>query len=120
MSEVIGREKSFISTLREDKWWIGPLLVLFGLLSFIVYSTWAAWQGEYFWWSGTVNAEGFGGYLSPFYSPPLFLKEGMAGIPPISHALFGEWPDWLWWLPGYSPAWLILVFPLSFRFTFYY
>ena len=60
MSEVIGREKSFISTLREDKWWIDPVVVLFGLLSFIVYSTWAAWQGEYFWWSGTVNSEGFG------------------------------------------------------------
>ena len=120
MSQIIGEKKEFLSTLREDKWWISPLLVLFGLLSFIVYSTWAAWQGEYFWWSGTVNVEGFGGYLSPFYSPPLFLKEGMNGIPPISHALFGAWPDWLWWLPGYSPAWLILVFPLSFRFTSYY
>ena len=38
--------------LREDKWWISPLLVLLGLLSFVVYSTWAAWQGEYFCWWG--------------------------------------------------------------------
>ncbi|MBT6013215.1 MAG: hypothetical protein HOG85_00180, partial [Flavobacteriales bacterium] len=56
MTEVVGRGKSFISTLREDRWWISPMLVLFGLLSFIIYSTWAAWQGEYFWWSGAVNA----------------------------------------------------------------
>ena len=68
MTEVIGREKSFLSTLREDKWWISPMLVLFGLLSFIIYSTWAAWQGEHFW----VGSGGFGGYLSPFYSPTFF------------------------------------------------
>ena len=120
MKKLILRQQLFLSTLRKDKWWIGPLLVLCGLLSFIIYSTWAAWQGEYFWWSGLSNPSGFGGYLSPFYSPPLFLKDGMNGIPPISHALFGEWPNWLLWLPGYSPAWLILVFPLSFRFTCYY
>ena len=116
MAEVIGREKSFVSTLREDKWWIGPLLVLLGLISFIIYSTWAAWQGEYFF----VGSEGFGGYLSPFYSPTLFIDITKEGTPGLSHVLFGEWPDWLWWLPGHSPAWLILVFPLSFRFTCYY
>ena len=116
MTEVIGREKSFISTLREDKWWIGPLLVLFGLLSFIIYSTWAAWQGNHFW----VGSEGFGGYLSPFYSPTVFIDSSTAYPAGTPHSLFGEWPDWLWWLPGHSPAWLILVFPLSFRFTCYY
>ena len=79
MLTPIGRERKLLSNLREDNWWISPMLVLFGLLSFIFYSTWAAWQGEYFWWSGVVNAEGFGGYLSPFYSPPIFIKEGMAG-----------------------------------------
>ena len=122
MSRDIGREKSFLSTLREDKWWVGPFFVLFGLLSFIIYSSWAAWQGEYYWWSGIDNVDGFGGYLSPFYSPPLFIKTSMEGVPPLSHSLFGEWPIWLfdyWWLPA-SPAWLILVFPLSFRFTCYY
>ena len=52
MSQTIGRERKLFSNLREDNWWISPMLVLFGLLCFIVYSTWAAWQGEYFWWSG--------------------------------------------------------------------
>ena len=46
MSQIIGEKKEFLSTLREDKWWMEPLLVLFGLLSFIVYSTWAAWQEQ--------------------------------------------------------------------------
>ena len=99
--------------LIDDKWSISPLLVLLGLLIFIVYSTWAAWQGEYFWWSD--GHKGFGGYLSPFYSPPFFIDSSANGVPAISHALFGEWPVWLreiWpkWLPT-SPAWLILIFP---------
>ena len=104
--------------LRDDKWWISPLLVLLGLLSFVIYSTWAAWQGEYFWWSG--GNEGFGGYLSPFYSPTVYIDPSKPGVPPMYHSLLGSWPEWLSWLPGQSPAWLILIFPLSFRFTCYY
>ena len=104
--------------LREDKWWISPMLVLLGLLGFVVYSTWAAWQGEHFWWSG--GNEGFGGYLSPFYSPTVYIDPTKPGVPPMYHSLLGSWPEWLSWLPGQSPAWLILIFPLSFRFTCYY
>nr|MBC8306989.1 hypothetical protein [Pelagibacterales bacterium] len=104
--------------LIDEKWWISPLLVLFGLLVFIVYSTWAAWQGEYFWWSG--GNDGFGGYLSPFYSPSVYIDISKPGVPPMDHSLLGSWPEWLSWLPGQSPAWLILIFPLSFRFTCYY
>ena len=104
--------------LIDDKWWISPLLVLLGLLIFIVYSTWAAWQGEYFWWSG--GNDGFGGYLSPFYSPTVYIDALKPGVPPVDHSLLGSWPEWLSWLPGQSPAWLILIFPLSFRFTCYY
>jgi hypothetical protein len=29
MSQIIGEKKEFLSTLREDKWWISPMLVLF-------------------------------------------------------------------------------------------
>ena len=66
-------------------------------------STWALFQGEHY---------HFGNYLSPFYSPELF------GDSP--HAWFGPW-RWPW-LPfiKYSPAMLILVFPLGFRLTCYY
>ena len=40
-----------------------PLAVFLGLSTFIVYSTWAAFQGNHY---------EFGPYLSPFYSPLLF------------------------------------------------
>ncbi|MFB6307636.1 MAG: hypothetical protein ABEH43_11750 [Flavobacteriales bacterium] len=113
-------QKGFKNTLRNDNWWVYPLSVLSGLLAFIIYSSWAAWQGKHYWWSG--GSDGFGGYLSPFYSPPLFIKEEAAGSPPLWHAWFGSWPEWLFdfsWFPA-SPAWLILIFPLSFRFTCYY
>ena len=114
------KRKGFAVTLRIDNWRLEPLLVLSGLSAFVIYSTWAAWQGDYYWWSGGTT--GFGGYLSPFYSPPMFIKESMAGSAPMWHAWFGPWPDWLFhwsFLPA-SPSWLVLIFPLSFRLTCYY
>ena len=54
---------SFGQTQRPDNWWVQPLVVFLGLSAFIVYSTWAALQGQHF---------RFGPYLSPFYSPELF------------------------------------------------
>ncbi|MEM7355524.1 MAG: succinate dehydrogenase [Acidobacteriota bacterium] len=89
--------------MRRDAWWVQPLLVFMGLGTFVVYSTWAAFQGEHY---------TSGPYLSPFYSPELF------GDSP--HAWFGPkpaiWPTWLPW----SPAFLILWAPAGFRFTCYY
>ncbi|MGA8594908.1 MAG: hypothetical protein WB676_09215 [Bryobacteraceae bacterium] len=93
----------FAQTTRRDLWWIQPLLTFLGLSLFIVYSTWAAFQGQYY---------RFGPYLSPFYSPELF------GNP--LHAWFGVWPRW-WpsWAPV-SAALLILWAPGGFRVTCYY
>ena len=110
--------KSFLHTLRTDKWWVEPLLVLFGLGAFIVYSSWAAFQGSHYWYDAGV--QGFGGYLSPFYSPTLYIDSAAAGAAPMEHSWFGGVPSW-WpgWLP-FSPAWLILAFPGLFRFTCYY
>jgi hypothetical protein len=90
----------FGQTQRRDNWWVQPLLVFLGLSAFIVYSTWAALQGQYF---------RFGPYLSPFYSPELFGSKD---------AWFGANPSWI-------PAWvtaamLILWAPGGFRFTCYY
>ncbi|HRI14189.1 MAG TPA: succinate dehydrogenase [Verrucomicrobiota bacterium] len=89
--------------MRKDVWWATPLLVGLGLSTFIVYSTWAAFQG---------TAYAYGPYLSPFYSPELF-----GGSP---HSWFGPKPGW-WpdWLP-FSPALLILWAPAGFRLTCYY
>lgn len=89
--------------MRKGLWWAYPLLVFLALSAFVVYSTWAAFQGEYY---------HFGNYLSPFYSPEIF------GASP--HAMFGAKPGWIpSWLP-FSPALLILWAPAGFRFTCYY
>ena len=75
-------------------------------------------QGNYYWWS--AFQEGFGGYLSPFYSPLFFIKEGVGGVAPLSHAWFGSWPEWVPRFVPATPAILILAGPLSFRMTCYY
>ena len=97
------KTKGFGQTRRRDAWWIQPLLVFTVFSSFVVYSTWAAFQGEFYAW---------GPYLSPFYSPEIF------GSSP--HALFGPKPGWWPSLIPYSPTFLILWSPLGFRMTCYY
>jgi hypothetical protein len=96
--------RAFLATHRKDKWWLPQLLTFLGFSSFIVYSTWAALQGNHY---------TFGPYLSPFYSPELFGTS--------HHAIFGPPPAW-WpaFLPAFSPAMLILWAPGGFRFTCYY
>src|SRR6476659_5499011 len=91
----------FGQTQRADNWWVQPLVVFLGLSAFIVYSTWAALQGQHF---------RFGPYLSPFYSPELFGPdhEGWFGPNPICM------PAWV------TGAVLILWAPGGFRVTCYY
>jgi hypothetical protein len=91
----------FAQTSRRDIWWLQPLAVFLGFSTFIVYSTWAAMQGDHY---------RFGPYLSPFYSPLLFGESDLSW--------FGAKPSWI-------PAWftaamLILWAPGGFRFTCYY
>ncbi len=106
-----GHRRGFAATLRHDRWWVGSTLTLLGLGGFVVYSTWAAFQGAYYWASP---------YLSPFYSPTLLVKTGAPGAAPLDHAWLGMWPSWWPAFVPASPAFLILIFPLSFRFTCYY
>src|SRR5215475_2417666 len=101
--EIVMTRRAFGQTMRADVWWIHPLLVFIGLSTFIVYSTWAAFQGkDYF----------FGNYISPFYSPEIFGDS--------QHSWFGPKPGW-WpaWLL-FSPALLVLWAPAGFRLTCYY
>jgi len=100
---VLLAPRGFGETSRRDAWWATPLAVFLLLGAFVVYSTWAALQGEHYWW---------GPYLSPFYSPELFGAS--------HHAWLGPRPAW--WPEGllFSPAILILWAPGGFRLTCYY
>ena len=113
-----GHKVGLFQTNRLDYWWVEPFLTGFSFLCFIIYTTWAMLQGNYYWWS--AGSDGFGGYLSPFYSPLLFIEENVSGGAPLSHSLFGLWPSWMPGLIPVTPAILILAGPLSFRMTCYY
>ena len=98
--------RGFGETARKDLWWAQPLITFIVFGSFIVYSTWAAFQGVHYLFTG-----GGAHYLSPMYSPELL---GSAT------AWFGPKPTWLpTWLP-FTAALLILWAPGGFRFTCYY
>jgi hypothetical protein len=88
--------------LRTDRWWLQPLVTVAVLVSFIIYATFRAFEGKYYF------AEPL---ISPFYSPCL-AQNCVEGA-----SLFGQ-PIGAWWV--ISPALLILVFPLGFRMTCYY
>ncbi len=113
LPQALPRARAMGETTRRDRWWVAPLLTFLGLFAFIVYSTWAAFQGGHFTVQGTH-------YLSPMYSPVLFDIPGQHS----GHAWFGEAPAWLMkvWPPFmvFSPAFLILWAPAGFRFTCYY
>ena len=78
--------RGFAQTERKDTWWLMPLVTFVVFTSFIVYSTWAAFQNAHY---------AFGGYLSPMYSPEIF------GSSP--HAWFGPKPGWWPALLPFSP-----------------
>ncbi|MGH9303045.1 MAG: hypothetical protein ACRDZ5_01400 [Acidimicrobiales bacterium] len=91
-------------TLRVDRWWLQPLLVVLGLTGFVVYGVWTAFRGH-----GYFTLDQARDYLSPFYSPcfvtscPTEVVWGPAGN-----------------IGAVSPALLVLIFPMGFRLTCYY
>jgi hypothetical protein len=100
--------RGFGETSRRDLWWLQPLAVFVGLGTFIVYSTFRAFEARYY---------TFGPYLSPFFSPELFYDPGLVGS--SEHSWFGAKPAF-WPTLLFSPAFLILWAPGGFRFTCYY
>jgi hypothetical protein len=102
-SADVSVKRGFGQTRRRDAWWATPLATFLGLGAFVVYATWAAFQGAHYYW---------GPYLSPFYSPEL--------IGPSPHAWFGPKPGWWPAAIPFSAALLILWAPGGFRFTCYY
>ena len=115
-AETLPKQRTFGETVRPDAWWLQPLVVFLGFSAFIVYSTWAAFQGV-----GDIRAHTcsywYGGnganYLSPFYSPEFW---GTSPHAILGNALPSWWPAWA----PFSPAFLILWIPAGFRFTCYY
>src|SRR3954449_778823 len=87
-------------TLRTDRWWVYPAVTFVVFSGFIVFATYRAFVGKYFYSEP---------YMSPFFSPCItHACDGKTSLPVIA--------DW-WRL---SPALIILIFPLGFRMTCYY
>jgi hypothetical protein len=101
--QQLPRRRRFGETMRRDAWWAQSAATFLVLGAFVVYATWAAFQG--------TNYE-YGPYLSPFYSPLLFGDS--------AHAWFGPKPAWWPAALPFSAALLILWAPGGFRFTCYY
>jgi hypothetical protein len=127
-ADTLPKQRGFGETTRPDVWWLQPLVVFLGFSAFIVYSTWAAFQGVNdvketiktgqmvctYWYGGLHGENGGANYLSPFFSPEFW------GTSPHAIGSATQLPSW-WpgWLP-FSPAFLILWIPAGFRFTCYY
>ncbi len=104
-SLVTLKPRGFGKTRRRDTWWVQPLVVFLVLGAFVVYATWAAFQGDNYHW---------GPYLSPFYSPEV------VGTSPHAWIRLERLPAWWPALVPFSPALFILWAPGGFRFTCYY
>ena len=108
MSGVFSPTRAKISarTLRTDRWWLQPTITFSVLFLFIIYATFRAFEGKYYF------AEPL---ISPFYSPCLSsdcpTNASLIGQPFGHIVLFGL---------AISPALFILIFPLGFRMTCYY
>jgi hypothetical protein len=100
---VLGPDRARVKqrTLRQDRWWLYPAWVVLLLTAFSVYATWRAFSGDGYYTSP---------YLSPFYSP--CLSDGCVdGASAFGQPISGF---------PFSPALIILIFPLGFRLTCYY
>jgi hypothetical protein len=87
-----------LKTLRQDRWWLSPLLTVLALSLFVAYGVWAALRNDNYY----ANP-----LLSPFYSPCLVSTCRYVYGPIIPS----------WWT---YPALAVLIFPLGFRLTCYY
>ncbi len=114
------REQGFGATSRRDAWWFGPLLTFLGLLAFLIYANVIVFavpgyfeirqdKSEFF----KRNNPAVAPYLAPFHSPLIYDLQS-------PHAwIHKDKPGW-WFLPFFSSAMLILIFPAGFRLTCYY
>jgi hypothetical protein len=87
------------ATLRSDAWWAEPAVSMIVLGLFVVYATWAAVVGSHYYSDP---------YISPLYAPCIADR-----CAHVSFHIVGSF--WRW-----SPALLIILFPLGFRTTCYF
>jgi len=95
---TLPQRRAIGKTSRKDLWWVQPLLTFLGLAAFVVYSTWAAFQGAHYAW---------GPYLSPMYSllllcPVLLAKISYRKQAVILVLLILVLPLTLWLLRGHG------------------
>ncbi|HEX7354024.1 MAG TPA: hypothetical protein VF288_04240 [Mycobacteriales bacterium] len=98
-----GRVQIAERTLRQDRWWLQPLITFAVLGAFVVYSTFRAFWGRYYY-------DDHSHLLSPLYSPCLSDRCGTA-----PH--FSWFPTWTYIA---TPAIWVLIFPLGLRLSCYY
>ncbi len=92
-------------TLRQDRWWVQPVVTVSVLTAFVIYSTWAAFQNANYYVGANVHRD----LISPFYSPCL---AGSCVAGSTHGFVLSGWTI--------SPALLVLIFPLGFRLSCYY
>jgi len=92
-----------VPTLREDRYWFSVIVTCSVLTAFVIYVTWAAFQGRNYFYGVHRNL------ISPLYSPCI-VNSCTAGSRHLVNLS--------WW--NVSPALLVLVVPGGFRVTCYY
>ena len=80
MAEVGLLQRRAFETARRDVWWAQPLVTFVVFAGFVVYATWAAFQGTYY---------HHGPYLSPLYSPEVFGDGGTSWFGPQAGLVAG-------------------------------
>jgi hypothetical protein len=114
------RQEGFGATSRRDTWWLGPILTLIGLLLFFFYANAIVFfvpgyfeirqnKGDFI----APNNPAIAPYLAPFHSPLIYDAQS-------PHAWITQAKPGWWFLPWFSSAVLILIFPAGFRLTCYY
>ena len=99
-AQAEGRAAIQQRTLRQDRWWLYPLVNVVGLGLFVAYGTYIAFANSNYWAKP---------YISPFYSPCF-----------TNNCADDVYPHFVPWVKGLSPALLILWFPMFLRATCYY
>ena len=110
------QQRRFGETTRPDAWWLQPLVVFLGFSAFIVYSTWAAFQGvvDMHRQLAAIGSAATARIICRrFISPEIFGHLAARHFRPTAGLVAGAGCR-------FSPAFLILWTPAGFRFTCYY